>query len=62
MDKKYRDIVHALSEVYEPEGVIVWMFSPHKLLGGQIPAEVIHDGHGDAVAALIDQLVSGAFI
>lgn len=62
MDEKYRDIVLALSEVYKPEGAIVWMFSPHKLLGGQVPVDVIAEGRGDVVAGLVDQLQSGAFI
>ncbi|MGH3968988.1 MAG: antitoxin Xre/MbcA/ParS toxin-binding domain-containing protein [Mycobacterium sp.] len=40
----------------------MWLFSPHRLLGGERPADRIAHGDADAVLALIDQLRDGAYM
>ena len=51
-----------LAEFYEADEARLWLFSPHRLLGGDRPADRISDGDSDAVLALIDQLRDGAYI
>lgn len=51
-----------LAEFYSPEEAKLWLFSPHKLLGGDSPADRIKNGDTDAVAALLDQIRSGAYV
>lgn len=50
-----------LSQFYEPEEARLWLYSPHRLLNGQRPADLIADGCTDDVLVLLDQLESGAF-
>jgi len=51
-----------LSEFYSPEEAKLWLFSPHKLLGGETAAARIQAGKTQDVFALLDQLRSGAYI
>lgn len=51
-----------LSEFYAPEEARLWLFSPHRLLSGDTPANRIQAGRVDDVLALIDQLRDGAFV
>lgn len=51
-----------LTEFYEPDEVRLWLFSPHRLLQGDKPADRIHDGATNDVLALINQLRDGAFL
>lgn len=51
-----------LAEFYEPGDARLWLYSPHKLLDGRRPAELIAEGDTDSVLALIDQLRTGAFV
>ncbi|HET7475202.1 MAG TPA: MbcA/ParS/Xre antitoxin family protein [Dermatophilaceae bacterium] len=51
-----------LGEFYEPDDARLWLYSPHKLLSGRRPAELIAAGDIDAVLALIDQLRDGAYV
>lgn len=51
-----------LAEFYVPDDARLWLYSPHKLLGGKRPADLIAAGDIDAVLALIDQLRDGAYI
>jgi transcriptional regulator with XRE-family HTH domain len=51
-----------LAEFYEPAEARLWLFSPHRLLRGETPADRIAAGDADAVLALIDQLRDGAYI
>lgn len=55
-------LIGELSELYSPEEARLWLFSPHKLLGGDRPADRIHQGRVDDVLALIDQLKTGAYV
>ena len=50
-----------LAEFYSSEEVKLWLFSPHKLLGGKTAAERIQAGETQDVFALLDQLRSGAY-
>ncbi len=51
-----------LSEFYSPEEAKLWLFSPHKLQGGETAAARIQAGKTQEVFALLDQLRSGAYV
>lgn len=51
-----------LAEFYPPDEARLWLFSPHRLLGGDRPADRIQTGRSEDVLALIEQLKSGAFV
>lgn len=51
-----------LAEFYAPDEARLWLYSPHKLLAGKRPAELIAQGDTDSVLALIDQLRDGAYV
>jgi transcriptional regulator with XRE-family HTH domain len=51
-----------LSEFYSPDEAKLWLFSPHKLLGGETAAARIQSGKTQDVFALLDQLRSGAYV
>lgn len=51
-----------LHEFYPPDEARLWLFAPHRLLGGDIPADRIQQGRSQDVLALIDQLRDGAFV
>lgn len=51
-----------LSEFYEPAEARLWLFSPHRQLAGDRPADRIARGDSEAVLAIIDQLRDGAYI
>lgn len=51
-----------LHEFYPPDEARLWLFSPHRLLAGQTPADRIQSGAAQDVLALIDQLRDGAFV
>lgn len=51
-----------LREFYDPEEARLWLFSRHRLLGGDSPADRIQAGRAEDVLALIDQLRDGAFV
>lgn len=51
-----------LAEFYSPEEAKLWLFSPHKLLGGDTAAERIQAGKTQDVFAILDQLRSGAYV
>jgi transcriptional regulator with XRE-family HTH domain len=51
-----------LAEFYSPEEAKLWLFSPHKLLGGESAAARIQAGKIQDVFALLDQLRSGVYI
>jgi transcriptional regulator with XRE-family HTH domain len=55
-------LVSELAELYPPEEAKLWLFSPHKLLAGQRPADRIRDNHIEDVLTLIAQLKDGAYV
>jgi transcriptional regulator with XRE-family HTH domain len=55
-------LIGELAEFYPPDEARLWLFSPHRLLGGERPADRIQQGKTDDVLALIAQLRDGAFV
>lgn len=55
-------IAELLSEFYNPEEARLWLFSPHRQLDGERPADRISEDRTDEVLLLIDQLQSGAYL
>jgi len=55
-------LIGELAEFYEPEQARLWLFAPHRLLGGERPADRIQRGQLEDVLALISQLSDGAFV
>lgn len=54
-------LVDQLSDFYRPDEARLWLFSPHRLLNGDRPADRIQAGQVDDVLALIAQLRDGAY-
>lgn len=54
-------IVQLLAEFYNPSEARIWLFAPHKLLGGNTPASRIQSGRAEDVLALIEQLKDGGY-
>ena len=54
-------LLDQLSELYAPDEARLWLFSPHRLLGGERPADRIQAGKIEDVLALISPLRDGAF-
>lgn len=55
-------LIGELAEFYTPEEARLWLFAPHRLLGGDRPADRIQSGKVEDVLALIQQLSDGAFV
>ena len=55
-------MVDELSEFYDPDEARLWLFSPHKLLAGLRPADLVKEGRIDEVRALIAHLKDGAYV
>lgn len=51
-----------LAEFYTPDEARLWLFAPHKMLGGDTPAKRIQNGSTADVLDLLDQLRSGAYV
>jgi transcriptional regulator with XRE-family HTH domain len=54
-------LVEQLSDFYPPDEARLWLFSHHRLLEGDRPADRIQRGQVDDVLALIAQLRDGAY-
>ena len=55
-------LVTHLASLYEPRETRKWLYASHPLLEGETPASRIQKDRADDVLALIDQLMSGAFV
>ena len=55
-------IIDQLSDLYEPRDARLWIFSRQKLLGGEVPAELIQNGRVDEVLTAVNQLRDGVFV
>ena len=55
-------IVQRLRELYEPEEARLWIFSRHKALDDQRPADLIQQGRTDEVLRAIDQLADSIYL
>ena len=51
-----RYVVDRLAELYDPEETRVWLYSKHRLLGGERAIDLIHAGQADEVLAIIGSL------
>jgi len=60
-DQARSHIESILREVYEPEGVAIWMTSPHRWLGGARAVDLIAEGRAVEVLAAANRLVDGAW-
>lgn len=54
-------LAEELSEFYSPDEARLWLFSPHRLLGGDRPADRIEEDRIDDVLALVAQLRDGSY-
>ena len=55
-------VIDELSDIYEPQEARLWLFSRQKLLGGQIPAELIQQGRTEEVRSMVAQLRDSVFV
>lgn len=55
-DQTIRHIESLLSELYEPEGVQIWMKSPHRWFGGRRAVDLISEGRAEEVIAAVKRL------
>lgn len=55
-------LIGEMAELYQPQEAHLWLFSPHKLLGGERPVDRISIGQVNDVLALIEQLKTGAYV
>jgi transcriptional regulator with XRE-family HTH domain len=55
-------LVSQLAAYYTSDEAKLWLFSPHPLLEGQRPADLIAERRTDEVLQLIDQLDSAAYV
>jgi transcriptional regulator with XRE-family HTH domain len=56
-----RYVVDRLAEFYNPGETRVWLYSKHRLLDGQRPIYLIHEGRADKVLAVIESLNEGTY-
>jgi uncharacterized protein (DUF2384 family) len=54
-------LVSELAELYPPQEAHLWLFSPHKLLSGERPVDLIERGETERVLQIIAQLKDGAY-
>jgi hypothetical protein len=62
MDVALQNALEQLARIYGPEEARLWMYSPQKLLDGNIPAEWIEQGKADEVIKVIRQIEEGVHI
>jgi transcriptional regulator with XRE-family HTH domain len=55
-------LAEQLADFYEPDEARLWLFSPHRLLGGQRPADRIEEGRAEDVLALVANLQDGSYV
>lgn len=55
-------LVSQLAAYYTSDEAKLWLFSPHPLLDGRRPADLIAERRTDEVLQLIDQLDSASYI
>lgn len=52
-------LVKRLREVYQPEGVEIWLHGRNRDLGGQRPLDLLRAGEFETVLAAVERLVDG---
>lgn len=65
-DGEYRDrllelqyIIDNLSDVYEPEGVEIWLHAPQKRLGGRKAVDLLREGEFEIVLEAVEHVAGG---
>lgn len=61
MTEAEQRIREKLSEVYLPEGVEIWLNSPHRWLNNERAIGLIQSGRAEEVEAAVDRLIGGAY-
>ena len=56
-----RYIVDLLAEFYTPIETRLWLYSKHRLLGGERAIDLIHEARADEVIEVIESLREGAY-
>ncbi|TDO18164.1 uncharacterized protein DUF2384 [Mycobacterium sp. BK086] len=54
-------VFKAALEIYQPDGVKIWLDAENRMLEGKSPADLIRSGDVDRVLALVDFLAEGNF-
>lgn len=57
LELKY--VIDGLADVFEDEGIEIWLHSRQRTLGGQTPLELLRDGRFDEVLEAVDRLAGG---
>lgn len=57
LELKY--VIEGLSEVFEDEGIEIWLHSRQRSLGGRSPLELLRDGQFNEVLEAVDRLAGG---
>lgn len=57
LELKY--VIEGLSEVFEDEGIEIWLHSRQRSLGGQSPLDLLRNGEFQPVLEAIDRLAGG---
>ncbi len=56
-----RYVVDRLAEFYTADETRIWLYSKHRLLGGERGIDLIHDGRTDEVLGIIESLDQGSY-
>lgn len=57
LELKY--VIEGLTDVYEDEGIEIWLHSRQRSLGGQSPLDLLQEGRFDEVLDAVDRLAGG---
>jgi transcriptional regulator with XRE-family HTH domain len=57
LELKY--VIEGLADVYEDEGIEIWLHSRQRSLGGRSPLELLKDGRFTDVLDAVDRLAGG---
>jgi transcriptional regulator with XRE-family HTH domain len=50
------------ANVFKPDAINIWIFSPNRMLGGDSPADCIRDGRYKDVLAVLEALQDGVSV
>jgi hypothetical protein len=57
LELKY--VIQLLAEVYDDEGIEIWLHSPQRSLGGHTPLTLLREGRFGVVLEAVDRLAGG---
>jgi hypothetical protein len=57
--ERFLDLITSLLDTYRPEGVLIWLTSGNRDLGGYSPRDLIRDGEWDALLEIANRLAGG---